>query len=140
MLSPYVTSLNDFACFFFHNSAFTWTNRLKIIFSGTLTQAIRNFAKSLEGWLTNAMSNFPQEIIRTKVGGVPSSFCEQLCVRIWNHPILLFPGAGGGGQRLCPDAETLHQSEPPGPGGPCRPPEYLTDQPDAVWPQPGGLC
>lgn len=35
--------------------------------SGTLTQAIRNFAKSLEGWLTNAMTNFPQEIIRTKV-------------------------------------------------------------------------
>lgn len=35
--------------------------------SGTLTQAIRNFAKSLEGWLTNAMTSFPQEIIRTKV-------------------------------------------------------------------------
>lgn len=35
--------------------------------SGTLTQAIRNFAKSLEGWLTNAMTNFPHEIIRTKV-------------------------------------------------------------------------
>lgn len=34
---------------------------------GTLTQAIRNFAKSLEGWLTNAMTNFPQEIVRTKV-------------------------------------------------------------------------
>uniref|UniRef100_W5LB43 DNA-binding protein RFX2 n=1 Tax=Astyanax mexicanus TaxID=7994 RepID=W5LB43_ASTMX len=32
----------------------------------TLTQAIRNFAKSLEGWLTSAMSNFPQEIVRTK--------------------------------------------------------------------------
>lgn len=35
--------------------------------AGTLTQAIRNFAKSLEGWLTNAMTNFPHEIIRTKV-------------------------------------------------------------------------
>ncbi|TNN22227.1 DNA-binding protein RFX2 [Liparis tanakae] len=35
--------------------------------SRTLTQAIRNFAKSLEGWLTNAMTSFPQEIIRTKV-------------------------------------------------------------------------
>ncbi|XP_024120962.2 DNA-binding protein RFX2-like [Oryzias melastigma] len=33
----------------------------------TLTQAIRNFAKSLEGWLTNAMTSFPQEIVRTKV-------------------------------------------------------------------------
>ncbi|KPP58961.1 hypothetical protein Z043_123168, partial [Scleropages formosus] len=34
---------------------------------GTLTQAIRNFAKSLEGWLTTAMSGFPLEIVRTKV-------------------------------------------------------------------------
>jgi regulatory factor X 1/2/3 len=32
-----------------------------------LTQAIRNFAKSLEGWLTNAMSDFPQQVIQTKV-------------------------------------------------------------------------
>ncbi|XP_064136447.1 DNA-binding protein RFX2 isoform X2 [Loxodonta africana] len=32
----------------------------------TLTQAIRNFAKSLEGWLTNAMSDFPQQVIQTK--------------------------------------------------------------------------
>ncbi|KAG5851261.1 hypothetical protein ANANG_G00091190 [Anguilla anguilla] len=29
----------------------------------TLTQAIRNFAKSLEGWLTSAMRDFPQEIV-----------------------------------------------------------------------------
>ncbi len=35
--------------------------------AGTLTQAIRNFAKSLEGWLTSAMSDYPQEIVRTKV-------------------------------------------------------------------------
>lgn len=48
--------------------------------SGTLTQAIRNFAKSLEGWLTNAMSNFPQEIIRTKVGGVSSLLLTAVCV------------------------------------------------------------
>eukprot|EP00069_Balaena_mysticetus_P010769 bmy_06927T0 len=34
----------------------------------TLTQAIRNFAKSLEGWLTNAMSDFPQQVIQTKDG------------------------------------------------------------------------
>lgn len=38
---------------------------------------------------------------------------------------------GGGGQCLCPDTETLHQSEPPGPGSPRRPPEHLPDQPDA---------
>lgn len=34
---------------------------------GSLTQAIRNFAKSLEGWLTNAMSDFPQQVVQTKV-------------------------------------------------------------------------
>ncbi|XP_031169742.1 DNA-binding protein RFX2 isoform X1 [Sander lucioperca] len=43
----------------------------------TLTQAIRNFAKSLEGWLTTAMTNFPQEIIRTKVA-VVSAFAQTL--------------------------------------------------------------
>lgn len=35
---------------------------------GALTQAIRNFAKSLEGWLTNAMNAVPQKMIQTKVG------------------------------------------------------------------------
>ncbi|XP_040846695.1 DNA-binding protein RFX2 isoform X2 [Ochotona curzoniae] len=43
----------------------------------TLTQAIRNFAKSLEGWLTNAMSDFPQRVIQTKVG-VVSAFAQTL--------------------------------------------------------------
>ncbi|XP_028258684.1 DNA-binding protein RFX2 isoform X3 [Parambassis ranga] len=43
----------------------------------TLTQAIRNFAKSLESWLTNAMTNFPQEIIRCKVA-VVSAFAQTL--------------------------------------------------------------
>ncbi|XP_072261282.1 DNA-binding protein RFX2 isoform X2 [Pyxicephalus adspersus] len=43
----------------------------------TLTQAIRNFAKSLEGWLTNAMTDFPQQIIQTKVG-VVSAFAQTL--------------------------------------------------------------
>uniref|UniRef100_A0A3B1JH43 Regulatory factor X, 1a (influences HLA class II expression) n=1 Tax=Astyanax mexicanus TaxID=7994 RepID=A0A3B1JH43_ASTMX len=32
-----------------------------------LTQAIRNFAKSLESWLTNAMMNIPEEMVRIKV-------------------------------------------------------------------------
>lgn len=36
-------------------------------FSGALTQAIRNFAKSLEGWLNNAMNAIPQRMIQTKV-------------------------------------------------------------------------
>ncbi|TRY91434.1 hypothetical protein DNTS_018801 [Danionella cerebrum] len=31
-----------------------------------LTQAIRNFAKSLESWLTNAMVNVPEEMVRVK--------------------------------------------------------------------------
>lgn len=35
--------------------------------SGALTQAIRNFAKSLEGWLSNAMNAIPQPMIQTKV-------------------------------------------------------------------------
>ncbi|XP_042650890.1 DNA-binding protein RFX2 isoform X3 [Tyto alba] len=43
----------------------------------TLTQAIRNFAKSLEGWLMNAMSEFPAEIVQTKVG-VVSAFAQTL--------------------------------------------------------------
>ncbi|XP_049644026.1 DNA-binding protein RFX2 [Suncus etruscus] len=43
----------------------------------TLTQAIRNFAKSLEGWLTNAMSDFPQRVIQTKVS-VVSAFAQTL--------------------------------------------------------------
>ena len=34
---------------------------------GSLTQAIRNFAKSLEGWLKGAMTGVPDEIVKTKV-------------------------------------------------------------------------
>lgn len=40
--------------------------------SGALTQAIRNFAKSLESWLTNAMMNIPEEMVRIKVGDIVS--------------------------------------------------------------------
>ncbi|XP_056459413.1 DNA-binding protein RFX2 isoform X2 [Gadus chalcogrammus] len=43
----------------------------------TLTQAIRNFAKSLESWLTAAMSDFPHEIVRTKAA-VVSAFAQTL--------------------------------------------------------------
>lgn len=38
-----------------------------LLFSGALTQAIRNFAKSLEGWLSHAMNAIPQPMIQTKV-------------------------------------------------------------------------
>ncbi|XP_064031203.1 DNA-binding protein RFX2 isoform X5 [Pogoniulus pusillus] len=43
----------------------------------TLTQAIRNFAKSLEGWLMNAMSEFPPQVVQIKVG-VVSAFAQTL--------------------------------------------------------------
>ncbi|XP_041641021.1 MHC class II regulatory factor RFX1 isoform X3 [Cheilinus undulatus] len=42
-----------------------------------LTQAIRNFAKSLESWLTGAMMNIPEEMVRIKVVCV-SSFSQTL--------------------------------------------------------------
>jgi regulatory factor X 1/2/3 len=35
---------------------------------GSLTQAIRNFAKGLEGWLTGAMTGCPEPIMNIKVG------------------------------------------------------------------------
>lgn len=38
-----------------------------LLLTGALTQAIRNFAKSLESWLTNAMMNIPEEMVRIKV-------------------------------------------------------------------------
>ncbi|NXF12640.1 RFX2 protein, partial [Smithornis capensis] len=41
--------------------------QLETFLAGTLTQAIRNFAKSLEGWLMNAMSEFPPQVVQTKV-------------------------------------------------------------------------
>ncbi|KAM5171069.1 MHC class II regulatory factor RFX1 [Mantella aurantiaca] len=42
-----------------------------------LTQAIRNFAKSLESWLTSAMMNIPEEMVRVKVGAA-SAFAQTL--------------------------------------------------------------
>ncbi|KAG7485803.1 MHC class II regulatory factor RFX1 isoform X1 [Solea senegalensis] len=42
-----------------------------------LTQAIRNFAKSLENWLAGAMMNIPEEMVRIKVVCV-SSFSQTL--------------------------------------------------------------
>ncbi|XP_070564347.1 transcription factor RFX3-like isoform X8 [Ptychodera flava] len=42
-----------------------------------LTQAIRNFAKSLEGWLKNSMQGVPQEMISAKLGAV-SAFAQTL--------------------------------------------------------------
>ncbi|XP_061535370.1 MHC class II regulatory factor RFX1 isoform X2 [Phycodurus eques] len=42
-----------------------------------LTQAIRNFAKSLENWLSGAMMNIPEEMVRVKVVCV-GSFSQTL--------------------------------------------------------------
>ncbi|XP_077398463.1 transcription factor RFX3 isoform X6 [Vanacampus margaritifer] len=42
-----------------------------------LTQAIRNFAKSLESWLNHAMNAIPQRMIQTKVAAV-SAFAQTL--------------------------------------------------------------
>ncbi|XP_075433636.1 MHC class II regulatory factor RFX1 isoform X5 [Ascaphus truei] len=42
-----------------------------------LTQAIRNFAKSLESWLTSAMMNIPEEMVRVKIGAA-SAFAQTL--------------------------------------------------------------
>jgi len=39
---------------------------------GQLTQAIRNFAKNLEGWLKSALVGAPDDIIKIKVGDVDS--------------------------------------------------------------------
>ncbi|XP_022244052.1 DNA-binding protein RFX2-like isoform X5 [Limulus polyphemus] len=43
----------------------------------SLTQAIRNFAKSLEGWLTSAMAGCPDDMVRVKVSAV-SAFAQTL--------------------------------------------------------------
>ena len=38
-----------------------------VLVSGSLTQAIRNFAKTLEGWLKTATAGVPEEMSKTKV-------------------------------------------------------------------------
>ncbi|KAK3599827.1 hypothetical protein CHS0354_022394 [Potamilus streckersoni] len=43
----------------------------------SLTQAIRNFAKSLENWLKGAMTGVPEEMVKTKLGAV-SAFAQTL--------------------------------------------------------------
>uniref|UniRef100_F7ENM7 Regulatory factor X1 n=1 Tax=Ornithorhynchus anatinus TaxID=9258 RepID=F7ENM7_ORNAN len=47
-----------------------------------LTQAIRNFAKSLESWLTNAMMNIPEEMVR----GNPPSLSAPVLARARRWP------------------------------------------------------
>ncbi|NWY74537.1 RFX2 protein, partial [Erithacus rubecula] len=59
----------------------------------TLTQAIRNFAKSLEGWLMNAMSEFPPQVVQTKVSRDEPSVCLYLAVFHRDWKFLLGFGA-----------------------------------------------
>ncbi len=56
--TPACLTVNPFSLFLLFTS---------IPASGALTQAIRNFAKSLENWLTGAMMNIPEEMVRIKV-------------------------------------------------------------------------
>jgi len=42
---------------------------------GSLTQTIRNFAKSLEGWLRSALAGAPDIILKIKVNKI-SYFCS----------------------------------------------------------------
>jgi len=44
--------------------------RTALFFPGSLTQAIRNFAKGLESWLTAAMAGCPEEMMHIKVSAV----------------------------------------------------------------------
>lgn len=71
---------------------------------GSLTQAIRNFAKSLEGWLINAMSGFPQQVIQTKVWiwGPLTPLCSEplsLSVAENGPPEMSWGGKGAGRER-----------------------------------------
>lgn len=43
----------------------------------SLTQAIRNFAKNLESWLTSAMTGCPDKIVQIKIAAV-SAFSQTL--------------------------------------------------------------
>ncbi len=43
------------------------TGLFRHVLSGTLTQSIRNFAKSLESWLAMAMADCPREMTVIKV-------------------------------------------------------------------------
>ena len=51
---------------------------------GTLTQAIRNFAKSLEGWLVGAIQAYPSLVVQSKVTYIEVKPWFGLCC-IRNH-------------------------------------------------------
>lgn len=62
-----------------------------LLLPGALTQAIRNFAKSLESWLTNAMMNIPEEMVRIKVRSPFAGFLllvEQRFLRVMEKAVI----------------------------------------------------
>ncbi len=59
-----------------------------VAFSGSLTQAIRNFAKTLEGWLKNATTGVPEEMCKTKVARYFLTLLVCCELRRCDHPCL----------------------------------------------------
>ncbi|NWT06390.1 RFX3 factor, partial [Mionectes macconnelli] len=72
-LTYFLTPLSHSYC----TALFTLLFPCCLTVQGALTQAIRNFAKNLEGWLSSAMNNIPQRMIQTKVASV-SAFAQTL--------------------------------------------------------------
>lgn len=50
----------------------------------SLTQAIRNFAKSLESWLSSAMLGCPPEVVNIKVGKAAYVFEAKIKKKIYS--------------------------------------------------------
>ena len=132
---------------------------------GTLTQAIRNFAKSLELWLTNSLQGYSGNLVKAKV-------CTHIYIHVFIHSLIhsfihpllekilhikctsLFfqfidfvsmhmhahacTDLFHGG--LLPDPASLHVPEPLGSSRSCSTAESITDQPDAQRPQQSRLC
>lgn len=70
VLRPIPSQSHSWTISLFYLISFYGLTRHPLLFfppPGALTQAIRNFAKSLEGWLNNAMNAVPQRMIQTKV-------------------------------------------------------------------------
>ena len=95
---------------------------------GTLTQAIRNFAKSLEGWITTALNIYPKKFVASKVGNILifCNICIQLlectnvllhgCVQhhIMNLCLYVITSKGFGCCSLLPNLAALHFAKPSG--------------------------
>ena len=75
----------------------------------TLTQAIRNFAKSLEGWLTSSIQDYPTEAVSSKVSTISFGVELQSDLVRWavctspDERLLFFYILGVVGVWLCPN-------------------------------------